>query len=378
MGLFLGSTNLLTVGGGGGGTSGGGGIPVNTYGLFFVDTNETMITTDDGSIWLRTGNTLSADGTGTATDAGQYPDSSQAVAAGTNTNLFQSSVSSAFNTSSQGGGLTLDRLNNEILAVQHATTTVVDVHRFSSASPYTSVAQAFNNIGPATNNSSTIVASDGTTLYRLLRGVSTGTIADRLRVDSGGGANTGVVAATGTYPYTNGTTPIEFSGAGFTSRSNNRSTLVWNGTNFWLGDGTELQQFTAAGVHVRTITTAGDYVGASNNTTFWSWDNNAKNGGTIREHNFSDGSLTGVSFVGPSYTSTVVSSFGSPFAVVGDGAYMAFDFGPTSGFLQRWDEYVSVIGNSTALYSRGVGNVSGAIQTGADYRLYVKIGNETT
>ena len=133
--------------------------------------------------------------------------------------------------------------------------------------------------------------------------------------------------------------------------------------------------FDATGVHQSTITTAGEFVGSSNNTTFWSWSTDAKNGGTVREHNFSDGSETGVSFVGPSYTSNVVPQFGSPFEVAGDGVFMAFDYGPSSGFVQRWDEYVSVIGNSTALYSRGFGDVSGTIQAGADYRLYVKIGD---
>ena len=372
MPIYLGNT-LLTGAGSGSSGGGGGSIPVNTYGVFFVDTNETMIETNDGSIWLRTGNTLTADGTMTLTDAGQYPFASQAVTAGTNSNLFTAGATSAFNTSSQGGGVTLDRLNNELLVVTQQSTTLVDVIRYSATPPYTSVAQTFDGIVTGTDDSSTTVASDGTTLYRLLRGPSNHDIDQRLRIN--GTDITGVVAATGTYPYTNDTTTIEFSGAGFTSRNNDRATLVWNGTHFWLGDGTELQQFDATGVHQSTITTAGEFVGSSNNTTFWSWSTDAKNGGTVREHNFSDGSETGVSFVGPSYTSNVVPQFGSPFEVAGDGVFMAFDYGPSSGFVQRWDEYVSVIGNSTALYSRGFGDVSGTIQAGADYRLYVKIGD---
>lgn len=366
MGIYLGSNNLL---GGGGGK-----IPVGTYGHFFINTGETIQETNDGSVWLRTGNTLTNDGTQSTEDAGSYPYAAQAYTqSATGQNVMASNVSSAFSSSSNGGGMYLDRLNDELICVGQVATTTVNVKRFENGDDYTQL----SNTGTVSINDSNTqhpaTASDGTTLYKLVSGRDVSLTQKTSLNDINGNPVGGVIPATGTYPHTLGAVGdiIDFTGT-FTAIDDRRVTVVFNGTYFWLGNTSVIQQFTLAGAFVRSFTTQG-YVGSTNNTTFWCWDENRANGNTFVERNFDDGSLTGVSFQSPALE-TIQPSFSSA-CPTKDGVFVFFDF--ASGFAQRWDEYLSVIGDGTAKYTRVFGNSSGTILTGESYRTYVKIGDKS-
>ena len=204
--------NLLS-----GGGSGGAGVPINSYGAFYVTDDEKIFTDNLGSVWLQTGTTLHITGTGDQDDAQIYIDQGANTLGSLNVNSTFGGSGTAlltdFNNFSQidpanrSAGISYDGLGNQLII----TNAKNDLTEFR----YKTLSLDGNTQGttttPTTATLGGSVSPDGTTHYAIYF-----TACDATQGNS-------IIEVTGTYPYTQGTVHTT---TGLGSAGGSRSLLV--------------------------------------------------------------------------------------------------------------------------------------------------------
>lgn len=357
MGLYLGANAL-----------GGGSIPINTYAC--LNDAGLRITTDDGSIWLRTGVVYTSDGSGSATDADTYPDAYRAVV---KTDVSVTRLGGAY-----PSGFFTQWWKNEILYITQSN----PCRKFSMDKALvhdTSFSPSLQTGGWAP------AFYDGTKQYSMQATASTKVGANDWTLGQS------IFEVTGDWPnYT-------AVGSAITSSDNHLNVSQdWDGHHGWVVSGDKLVVAMEDGLYFwdnwkttisstsTKIVTGNSFVLQTNNDTYWTGKNTGGNPTTAYERSFFDNSLTGASirFAPTAYAGVDLGAPCFPYNTAADAWYVLTSVGTNIDL----NEYVPAVGEQTAYYSRGfTDNVASTVNSVASVGLprvvskpiYVKIGNTT-
>lgn len=351
-------------------SGGGGKIPINAYAPLLTGPG-LRTTTDDGSIWLKTGVVYTSDGSGSATDADTYPDAHRTtIKTGVSvTRTGSPSVPSGFFT---------QWWKNEILFITQAN----PCHKFSMDK---ALVQDTSFSPSLTTGGWAPAFYDGTKQYSM-----------QARTGYKVGANDwtmgqSIFEVTGDWPnYTS-------VGSAITSSDNHLNSFQdWDGHHGWVVSGDKLLVATEDGLYFwnnwkttisstsTMIVSGNSFVLQTNNDTYWTGKYTGGGPTTAYERYFSDNSLTGESlyFNQTAYTGIDLGAPWFPVSTAADAWYVMASHGAN----MLLDEYAPVVGEQTAYYSRGftdnvASTVNGVASVGlprvVSKPIYVKIGNKT-
>lgn len=356
MGIYLGA-NVL---------GGGGKIPINTYAVL----NETAdsVTTDDGSVWLKTGVTYTSDGTGSATDADTYPDAYR-VTQNTNTSITRPG-------GAYPAGCYTQWWKNDILYITQSSTCrkfSMDLDLVNDTS--FSYTMAAGDWAPAFYDGTTQYSMQARTGYRI--GSNDWT------------SGQSIFEVTGDWPnYTS-------VGSAITSSDNHLAgTQDWDGHHGWVVSGDKLLVATEDGLYfwdnwkttvsstATQIVSGNSWVMQTNLNTYWT-GKYGFNPNTVEERRFSDNSLTGRSQTFNPASGYAGIDYGSPYFPVNTAGTAWYNI-TVSGTTLTLDTYEPIVGDPTAYTSRGftdgaASTVNSVASVGLPRVLskpvYVKIGN---
>lgn len=363
MGIYLGADAL---GGGGGGK-----VPTNTYAVLNGQVDD-RVTTDDGSIWLKTGVIYTSDGSGSVTDADTYPDASRSPSL-TDTTVTRPSGGYNF-------GYYTQWWKNEVLFL----------------SSYTA-ARKFNTDSTLSEDTSFNPGTLATGGWAPAFYVGTKQYSIQARVNYKVGSNDwtlgqGIFEVTGDWPnYTAVGSAIS------TSDNHLAATQDWDGHHGWAANDDRLVVATEDGVYdwnnwkttvssTSTRTVSGESWVVQQDSDFY-WHGSRSYGGDriAYQRRLSDNGLTGKTFTYfPGYVGTDIGAQVISLDQTGNNWYVATTTGTTDNVLTKYSE---AIGSPNAKYSRGItdnvaSTVNGVASVGlprvVQNQLYVKIGNTTT
>lgn len=363
MAIYLGANAL----GGGGGK-----VPTDTYAVLNGQADD-HVTTDDGSVWLRTGVVYTSDGSGSVTDADTYPDASRFPYI-TDTTVTRPS-------GDNNCGYYTQWWKNEVLFLSSITAS----RKFSMDSTL-SEDTSFNP-GPLAAGGWAPAFYVGTKQYSMQAQPT-------VRVGSNDWTlNRGIFEVTGDWPnYTAVGSAIN------TSNNHLAGTQDWDGHHGWAANDDRLVVATEDGVYdwknwktspssTSTITENGSsWIVQQDSDYYWHGVRAAAGERIAYQRRLSDNSLTGVTFK-YIFGNGLGIDVGAPVILLdqtGHNWYVATTPGITDNILTK---YSPAIGSQYAKYSRGftdnvASTVNGIASVGlprvVQNQLYVKIGNITT
>jgi hypothetical protein len=363
MAIYLGADAL----GGGGGK-----VPTDTYAVLNGQVDD-HVTTDDGSIWLKTGVVYTSDGSGSVTDADIYPDASRTPSL-TDTTVTRSSGELPC-------GYYTQWWKNEVLFLSSTTA----ARKFNTDS----------TLSEDTSFNAGVMAAGG---WAPAFYVGTKQYSIQARAGFKVGQNDwtfgqGIFEVTGDWPnYT-------AVGSAINTNLDNHlaSTQDWDGLHGWAANDNRLVIATEDGIYnwsnwktsasstsTRTVPGNGWLV-QQDSDYYWHGSRIVGSEQTAQQRRLSDNSLTGKTL--KYITANISTDIGAPLISLdqtGNNWYAVTTAGTTNNVLTK---YSDTVGSQYAKYSRGftdnvASTVNGVASVGlprvVQNQLYVKIGNTTT